>query len=661
MVMKPIRLEAASRVGRASQSAPQQSHMTRGVVSAHLRGPGVNAAPTDGPAGIPAALREALFGPELDDSTELDAVPVKTFAWAPVSTAWQISRGLSIAAQLDEIRSYAREHGFEIVEEFVEQSSGRDGNASRPEFSRMLTAALGDPAIGAILVHDSSRFSRDSLRGRLLVRELRQTGVDVIFIREPRVDPETPFGVYVEALSFAKNEAYSRELAMHLRKGCRANVQTRDPLTGWCYKNGGYPPWGYRAAYLDRSPARGARPLIKQIWVLDETAVVGRPVHEWVRHCLVELAATGATLRQLTAFCDEMRIPTPRGGRWSADRWHFLLHLDSLLRYSGHGLWNVRVRSQQRENPVSEWVIVPNAHPAIITPEEARLVAVERSQHGAGGSFAGSAPCRHPSYLLGDGLFKCGRCGGTMRGRRWRSGEPYYSCLLQKPTGPSGVACTKAVSVPKELVEGKVLSGLRRLLDALSASRRGMQQINRELKAVWRSADRPAAQIPADSLGEAPDGHEATPRPKGPRLERYMGVPQYPGAGPPGAPAVHRLPDRPPQIRMQELSAYCRHGRQMLSAGTPGDIKSLARRWVERVRLDPERRKVQIIYRLPGQITQPLAMGTWCRDNSPQLSDMMAEQWTLPRRRRVRRHATHVTNEGPPESRGHRRVRKPIS
>ena len=662
MVMKPIRLEAASRAGRASQSGPQQSHMTQGVVSAHLRGPGANATPTDGPTGIPAALREALFGPELDDSTELDPVPVKAFAWARVSTAWQVSRGLSIAAQLDEIRSYAREHRFEIVEEFVEQSSARDGNVSRPEFSRMLTAALGDTAVGAILVHDSSRFSRDSLRGRLLVRELRQAGVEVVFIREPRVDPETPFGVYVEALNFAKNEAYSRELAMHLRKGSRANVQTRDLFTGWCYKNGGPPPWGYRSAYLDRSPAKGTRPLMKRIWVLDETAVAGKPVHEWVRHCLVELAATGATHRQLAAFCDEMHIPAPRGGRWyKNDRWHQLLRLDSLLRYCGYGLWNVRPKKEWRENPVSEWVIVPNAHPAIITVEEARLIAIERSQHGAGGSFAGSAPCRRPRYLLGDGLFKCGRCGGTMAGYRRGTGKADYRCLLKRSTGGSERACTTTVGVPKELAESKALSGLRRLLDVLSASRSLVQQINRELEAAWRSADRPAAPSPADGPGVIPNDHETTPGPKGPHLERYMGVPQFPGTGPPSAPAVDHLPERPPRIQMQELSVYCSHGRQILSEGSPGDLKSLARRWVERVRLDPERRKVQIIYRLPGQLTRPLATGTWCRDNSPQLSDMMVEQWTLPRRRRVRRHATQVTKERSPESRGHGQVKKPTS
>lgn len=28
---------------------------------------------------------------------------------------------------------------------------------------------------------------------------------------------------------------------MHTKKGCRANIRTRDPKTGWCFKNGGQP------------------------------------------------------------------------------------------------------------------------------------------------------------------------------------------------------------------------------------------------------------------------------------------------------------------------------------------------------------------------------------------------------------------------------------
>ena len=75
--------------------------------------------------------------------------------------------------------------------------------------------------------------------------------------------PETVAGVYMEAITFAKNEAYSREVAFHTKKGCRANVQTRDSETGWCYKNGGQPLWGYRSERLVRGEVKKGRPLIK--------------------------------------------------------------------------------------------------------------------------------------------------------------------------------------------------------------------------------------------------------------------------------------------------------------------------------------------------------------------------------------------------------------
>ena len=59
------------------------------------------------------------------------------------------------------------------------------------------------------------------------MRELRQTGIQVVSLNDPEVDPETVAGVYMEAITFAQDEAYSREVAFHTRKGCRANIQTR--------------------------------------------------------------------------------------------------------------------------------------------------------------------------------------------------------------------------------------------------------------------------------------------------------------------------------------------------------------------------------------------------------------------------------------------------
>ena len=158
----------------------------------------------------------------------------------------------------------------------------------------------------------------------------------------------------MEAITFAKNEAFSREIAFHTRKGCRANVQTRDSETGWCYKNGGQPLWGYRTERLERGKGRGDRAILKSVWVPDDTVVAGRPVHEWARHCLTELAAKGATLDELRDFCNDTGLPAPRKQYWGSTTWNALLQEHALLKFCGYGVWNVH-RENGSKRPVSEW------------------------------------------------------------------------------------------------------------------------------------------------------------------------------------------------------------------------------------------------------------------------------------------------------------------
>lgn len=69
-----------------------------------------------------------------------------------------------------------------------------------------------------ILVHDFSRFGRDSDSAKSTRRDLLKIGVRVVSVTEPEVDPETVAGVYMEAITYAKNEAYSREVAFHTER-----------------------------------------------------------------------------------------------------------------------------------------------------------------------------------------------------------------------------------------------------------------------------------------------------------------------------------------------------------------------------------------------------------------------------------------------------------
>jgi len=187
-----------------------------------------------------SALLDSIVGSYADDSRRDKQVSLKALAWARVSTDMQEERGQSMPEQLRQIREYAEANGIEILEEYYEAASAFKKNSHRDEFDKMLARAKSDRTVNAILVHDYSRFSRDSLGARLLVRELLQAGVRVISLNDMEVDTESVAGVYMEAITFAKNEAYSWEVV------CRQNPigsgylggsdHLQDTRSHWCIK-----------------------------------------------------------------------------------------------------------------------------------------------------------------------------------------------------------------------------------------------------------------------------------------------------------------------------------------------------------------------------------------------------------------------------------------
>ncbi len=404
--------------------------------------------------------------------------PQKAFAWARVSTTMQDDRGLSIPEQLRQIRLYAEHAGIVFVAEFQEAASAFRDQSRRHEFQRMVDKAKKDPEVSVILVHDLSRFPRGSADAKQLIRKLRQHGVEVVSLNDPKRDRETVAGVYLEAITFAKNEAYSREVAFHTRKGCQANVQTRDPETGWCYKNGGQPLWGYRLERIDRGETKHGRPHTKSIWVPDETVVAGRPTHEWVGECLAELAANGASLDELRDFCNDGGIPARRRDYWSTSTRNSLLQPNVLLQHCGYGVWNVH-QSNGAKRPPSEWVIVQDAHEALLSEEEARAVLAAREQRKKRGFDKGYGPSRESTYLLSGGLFVCARCGSNMMGYRRAKGQTYYVCGSQPYR--KGMGCGPGVYVPQHEIETEVAEGLGDVLSRCADPDGFTRKVNAEL------------------------------------------------------------------------------------------------------------------------------------------------------------------------------------
>jgi len=527
--------------------------------------------------------------------------------WARVSTEKQEERGLSIPEQFRELRRFAVSKGIDNIGEYHEAASAFQHQSRRFEFHKMLARAQTDPNVSIILVHDLSRFGRDSNVVRTQIEELRRANVRVISLNDPEIDPETVAGVYMNAITFAKNEAYSREVAFHTRKGCRSNVQMRDPETGWCYKNGGQPLFGYRSERLNRGELKRGRPLVKIIWMLDETTVAGRQMHEWARYLLVELAARGASLSELRDFCNRTGIPGRRKQFWGLSTWNALLQPSVLLQYCGYGVWNVRDK-RGRERPESEWIIVEKAHPALITETEARRIAEARKIHCEANKFD-SVPHRSRSsnYLLSGGLFTCGRCGANMTGFRTDKGY-YYVCGSQPYR--RGMGCGPGVYVPQGRVEDEVIEGLEVLLSACANPKRFVKQVNEQLELIWASraaVDSEAAQrirtidSKIANIRKAIEDGLTDANWANLRLRELLADKR--------TSEEHALAGKAPQLDVATALAFRTDTKKLLEHGEPTERKRLLRTLVESVKLMPEKLEVEIAYRVPNWVMNSVVAG----------------------------------------------------
>jgi len=525
----------------------------------------------------------------------------KAFAWARVSTEEQAKRGLSIPQQLKEIHEYASQRGIEIVEEFEEAASAFNRRGKRPEFDHMIEKAKKAPEISAIIVHDMSRFSRDSVLGRGLFRDLRESGINVLSVNDPDFDPDTEAGVYTEAFTFAKNEAYSRTLSMHVKKGCRANIRTRDPETGWCYKNGGMPMWGYKLEHVQTGVGKGGMPVYKGIWLLDDTIVSGKPLHEWVRHCLVELASKGASIVQLRDFCNENGIPCRRDKIWNSTSWKDLLYDFNLLKFAGYGIWNVRGPGTRRK-PISEWEIVENAHPAIITNDEAlRIIKVRQElRNKYGGPPKGRA--RKSNYLLTGGIAVCNRCGKNLVGHK-----DYYVCGSEPYRGGKG--CGPGVYVPQMLLDGQVIEDIQGILAKLADPEGFTRKVNDELRLLWErhsgydpdasrhisEIDRKIAHLRKLLEDGLDDVEYVNSRLLELRTERE------------GLSESLTKPGQPLQVDVHKALEWRNDLPRVLDQAKPEQKKEYIQPWVDRITLFPDNRELEIHYRVPAEMTnQPV-------------------------------------------------------
>lgn len=159
--------------------------------------------------------------------------------YARVSTTDQLD-GMSIEAQLQNLREWARQHGH-TIREFVDagKSAWTEDLRKRPAFLEMLDAARAHEISGIAVTH-LDRFSRKVLVTLSVLGELGNLGIGFVSLENTAFDFTRPADRLLLTVLGAFAEYYSAELSRKIKRGLetRANKGLSIGVLEFGYCNG---------------------------------------------------------------------------------------------------------------------------------------------------------------------------------------------------------------------------------------------------------------------------------------------------------------------------------------------------------------------------------------------------------------------------------------
>ena len=330
--------------------------------------------------------------------------------YARVSTARQ-EEERTIEVQLGALRDFAREHGYTIVKEYIDDGWSGDILA-RPSLDQLREDAK-KKMWQAVLIYDPDRLARRYSYQELVMDELRDMGLEVMFITvaSPKNSEEKILlGVRGLFAEYERAKIRERFRLGKVRKVKEGHILLSDPPYGYAYA----PRQGDRHGFLEVDPGE---------------ARVVRLLFDWVGN-------QGFTLRQVVRGLQERGIRPRRSvrGVWNTST------LTTLLRnsvYIGEAHWGSshavvpkhplktdtyrKIKKTSRIlTPKEEWIIIPV--PAII---ERDLFDRTRAQLATNYALC-KRDKKNPYLLAGKIWCVCGRTRsgeGPLRGKHL-----YYRC-----------------------------------------------------------------------------------------------------------------------------------------------------------------------------------------------------------------------------------------
>ncbi len=338
--------------------------------------------------------------------------------------------GHSLDAQEVNIRRYAEEHGWELIEIYVDAGISAKKGSRRPAFEQMLNDAR-EGKFDIIIVDKIDRFYRH-LGGLLTtLDQLNSYGVSFASVQE-KLDFTTPWGKLMLTVLGMLAEIYIDNLRQETRKG---KIQrARKGL--WL----GAIPYGYCNGLCSRCTDPNGAGYCPDFGGKDKSdgkVMVAHPIESQVVRWVFEQYAGGKMSHKMIAEAlNQMHITLDNGesvpvrqkgapGRSQPGPFSKDIIRDMLKRacYLGKIPYQGVADDGRHRKRCAPLEYFPGVHPAIVSEELFQKVQEMVTLRYHNPLTRGARPAR--LYPL-TGILYCGFCGGHMRGVSNGSSQAYY-------------------------------------------------------------------------------------------------------------------------------------------------------------------------------------------------------------------------------------------
>ncbi|QGG46365.1 recombinase family protein [Heliorestis convoluta] len=348
----------------------------------------------------------------------------------------------SVENQQKYLTEWADVHGYRLLKMYIDTKSG-EYISYRNELQEMIQDIRAGKIRG-IVTKEIARSSRDVMDILELKRTLSDYGGFMISIRE-NYDSRTDDDEFLLVIHAA--------MAQKERKTTSSRIKVTQILKAKEGKGNIKPPFGYRYSETEKGKY--------------EPDPVTGPIYKEI----ISQFLSGQGRDKIARWLNSKGIKTSRGGIWRESAIKVLLENPAYLGFMVYNTTTLlRTATGQRKRvrrPMEEWVIVEDAHPALITQEEwdkvhEIMLSRRKIDNRRRISF-------ERKYLLST-LLRCGICKGNMYGvenrskhkRKSKNGEEvtyyYYRYVCQ---GRNGRCDAKVKVYEMERVDKEVFKQIK--------------------------------------------------------------------------------------------------------------------------------------------------------------------------------------------------------